>query len=66
MVYTFPVGLGRFDWKTPVGEWRVTAKVKNPTWVMPEDIYQEHLERDGYAERFVPAGPDNPLGHYQA
>jgi L,D-transpeptidase ErfK/SrfK len=65
VVYTFPVGLGRFDWKTPLGVWRVTAKIKNPTWTMPEDIYQEHLERDGEADRFVPAGPDNPLGMYK-
>ncbi|HEY1851815.1 MAG TPA: L,D-transpeptidase family protein [Candidatus Binataceae bacterium] len=65
VVYTFPVGLGRFDWKTPLGVWRVTAKVKNPTWTMPEDIYQEHVERDGYADRFVPAGPDNPLGLFK-
>ncbi len=66
MVYTFPVGLGRFDWKTPLGVWRVTAKIKNPIWVMPEDIYQEHLERDGEADHVVPGGdPDNPLGHYK-
>jgi L,D-transpeptidase ErfK/SrfK len=65
VVYTFPVGLGRFDWKTPLGVWRVTAKVKNPIWVMPEDIYQEHLERDGEADKVVPAGPDNPLGLYK-
>ena len=65
VVYTFPVGLGRFDWKTPLGMWRVTAKIKNPIWVMPEDIYQEHLERDGEADRVVPAGPDNPLGLFK-
>ena len=66
VVYTFPVGLGRFDWKTPIGAWTVTAKVKNPTWVLPEDIYQEHLERDGEADRVVPGSdPDNPLGHYK-
>ena len=65
VVYTFPVGLGRFDWKTPLGPWRVTAKIKNPIWVLPEDIYQEHLERDGEADRVVPAGPDNPLGLYK-
>jgi len=66
VVYTFPVGLGRFDWKTPLGVWRVTEKVKDPTWVLPEDIYQEHLERDGQADRVVPGGvPENPLGHYK-
>ncbi|MGH8324975.1 MAG: L,D-transpeptidase family protein, partial [Steroidobacteraceae bacterium] len=66
VVYTFPVGLGRFDWKTPVSVWRVTGKIVNPTWVVPEDIYEEHLERDGEAEHVVPGGePDNPLGHFK-
>jgi L,D-transpeptidase ErfK/SrfK len=66
VVYTFPVGLGRFDWKTPVGVWRVIAKTKDPTWVVPNDIYQEHLERDGEADHVIPGGePDNPLGHYR-
>jgi L,D-transpeptidase ErfK/SrfK len=66
IVYTFPVGLGRYDWRTPIATFRVTGKVHNPTWVVPEDIYEEHLERDGEAEHVVPGGdPDNPLGHYK-
>ena len=66
VVYTFPVGLGRFDWKTPMGVWTIRDKTHNPTWVVPDDIYQEHLERDGEAEHVVAGGdPDNPLGHYR-
>jgi L,D-transpeptidase ErfK/SrfK len=66
VVYTFPVGLGRFDWKTPVGPFSVRGKTKDPTWVVPDDIYQEHLERDGEAEHMIPGGdPDNPLGKYR-
>jgi L,D-transpeptidase ErfK/SrfK len=67
VVYTFPVGLGRYDWRTPVGKaFRVTAKEHNPPWVVPKDIYQEHLERDGYADNMVPGGdPDNPEGHWR-
>jgi L,D-transpeptidase ErfK/SrfK len=66
VVYTFPVGLGRFDWKTPVGPFRIRGKTKDPTWVVPNDIYQEHLERDGEAEHMIPGGdPDNPLGRYR-
>jgi L,D-transpeptidase ErfK/SrfK len=66
VVYTFPVGVGRFDWKTPVGAWTVVSKTKDPTWVVPDDIYQEHLERDGEADHVIPGGdPDNPLGHYR-
>lgn len=66
VVYTFPVGLGRFDWKTPVADFKVRGKSRNPTWVVPQDIYEEHLERDGVAEHVVEGGdPDNPLGLYR-
>ncbi|HEY2663647.1 MAG TPA: L,D-transpeptidase family protein [Candidatus Binataceae bacterium] len=66
VVYSFPVGLGRFDWKTPAGKFTVRGKTRNPTWVVPNDIYQEHLERDGEAEHVVPGGrDDNPLGLYR-
>lgn len=67
VVYTFPVGLGRYDWRTPVGKtFRVTAKEHNPPWIVPNDIYEEHLERDGFAEHMIPGGdPDNPEGHWR-
>ena len=66
VVYTFPVGLGRYDWKTPIGAFTVKGKTKNPTWNVPLDIYQEHLERDGEADHMIPGGdPDNPLGLYR-
>jgi len=66
VIYTFPVGLGRYDWRTPTGIWTIRDKTHNPTWVVPDDIYQEHLERDGEAEHMIEGGdPDNPLGHYR-
>jgi L,D-transpeptidase ErfK/SrfK len=66
VIFTFPVGLGRYDWRTPTGTWTIRDKTYNPTWVVPDDIYQEHLERDGEAEHLVEGGdPDNPLGHYR-
>jgi len=66
VVYTFPVGLGRFDWRTPVSSFKVRGKTREPAWVLPDDIFQEHLERDGEAEHVIPGGdPDNPLGHYR-
>ena len=66
VVYTFPVGLGRYDWKTPIGAFTVKGKTKNPTWNVPLDIYQEHLERDGEADHMIPGGdPDNPLGLFR-
>ena len=66
VVYTFPVGLGRFDWKTPIGAFTVRGKTKDPTWVVPDDIYEEHLERDGEADHVIKGGdPDNPLGLFR-
>jgi len=66
VVYTFPVGLGRFDWRTPIAAFKVRGKTRDPAWVLPDDIYQEHLERDGEAEHMIPGGdPDNPLGLYR-
>ena len=66
VVYSFPVGLGRFDWKTPVGAFKVRGKTEDPTWIVPQDIYEEHLERDGEADHIVAGGdPDNPLGYFR-
>ncbi len=66
IVMTFPVGLGRDDWRTPEGKFRIRAKTVNPTWVLPESIKAEH-RRDGKpAPDFIAGGaPDNPLGKYR-
>jgi L,D-transpeptidase ErfK/SrfK len=66
IVNTFPVGLGRDDWRTPEGKFRIKGKAVNPTWVLPESIKEEH-RRDGKpAPDFIAGGaPDNPLGKYR-
>jgi L,D-transpeptidase ErfK/SrfK len=66
IVTTFPVGLGRDDWRTPEGKFRIRGKTVNPTWVLPESIKAEH-RRDGKpAPDFIAGGaPDNPLGKYR-
>jgi L,D-transpeptidase ErfK/SrfK len=66
IVTTFPVGLGRDDWRTPEGKFRIRGKTVNPTWVLPESIKIEH-RRDGKpAPDFIAGGaPDNPLGKYR-
>ncbi|MEW6187267.1 MAG: L,D-transpeptidase family protein, partial [Thermodesulfobacteriota bacterium] len=60
----FPVGVGRPDWPTPTGSFRIIGKFKNPTWKVPKSI-QEEMEREGKVilEK-VPPGPDNPLGKF--
>ena len=63
-VLTYPVGIGRLDWKTPLGETFVESKVESPTWYPPKSIILEHEERGEILPRVVKAGPDNPLGKY--
>lgn len=66
-VVTYPVGIGREGWNTPLGLTRVIKKVKNPTWVVPEDIMKWRLEKENggvQLPKSVPPGPDNPLGAY--
>ena len=64
IVITYPISIGRMDWDTPLGETRITAKAKNPSWYPPESIRAEHEEEGDPLPRIVPPGPDNPLGEY--
>lgn len=62
-IYVYPVGVGRMDWKTPLGSWSITRKQENPAWYPPESIRKEHVEMGrGVLPKVVPAGPENPLG----
>jgi L,D-transpeptidase ErfK/SrfK len=64
IVETYPVSVGRMDWKTPLGETRITAKTKDPAWYPPASIRKEHAEQGDMLPSVVPPGPDNPLGPY--
>lgn len=64
-VQTYPISIGRMDWGTPLGQTRIVAKVKNPTWTPPESIRREHAEAGDPLPAVVPAGPNNPLGLYK-
>lgn len=61
-VYSFAHGIGRQDWKTPLGQTRITRKIKNPTWTPPASIRREHAAEGDPLPAVVPAGPHNPLG----
>lgn len=63
-VMTFPIGVGRKHWQTPLGLTKVVRKVINPTWYVPKSIYQEHLRNGDPIKQVVPPGPDNPLGQF--
>ncbi len=63
-VYTFPVGIGRQGWNTPMGLTSIVAKDANPNWYVPESIHREHAEKGDTLPKVVGSGPDNPLGLY--
>ncbi len=65
LVITYPVSIGKMDWKSPLGETSIVAKQKNPNWYPPESIRKEHARNGDPIPKVVPPGPDNPLGAYK-
>ena len=63
-VFTYPVGIGRQGWNTPMGLTSIVAKKANPSWVVPQSIHKEHAQKGDSLPTVVAAGPDNPLGLY--
>ncbi len=63
-VMTYPIGIGRVGWETPIGDTQVVAKARDPDWYVPWSVQQEHKEMGNPLPSVVPPGPDNPLGSY--
>ena len=55
---TWPIGIAKDGYATPLGTTEVTAKRLRPTWTPGPSA-----RRDGYPEKVEP-GPDNPLGEH--
>jgi L,D-transpeptidase ErfK/SrfK len=62
VVKTYPIGIGRVGWETPLGAATVIAKAVDPAWYVPVSVRREHAEMGDPLPSVVPAGPDNPLG----
>jgi L,D-transpeptidase ErfK/SrfK len=62
-VVTYPVGLGRMDFPTPLMQTKVLSRIENPSWTPTEAARREHAEMGDPLPRVVPPGPQNPLGH---
>ena len=63
-VITYPVSIGKMDWRTPLGVTHVIQKQKDPTWYPPESVRKEHADDGDPLPAMVPPGPKNPLGAY--
>jgi L,D-transpeptidase ErfK/SrfK len=64
VVQTYPVSVGRMDWGTPLGTWKIQSKQTGPVWRPPASIRAEAAARGETLPEVVPAGPDNPLGRH--
>jgi lipoprotein-anchoring transpeptidase ErfK/SrfK len=70
LVWTLPVALGTptkkddFNWQTPTGRFKITEKIKNPTWIVPPSIQAEMESQGKEVITSIPAGPDCPLGKF--
>lgn len=59
-VRSWPIGVGRLKFTTPLGETTVVKKTVGPTWYPTEETRAENPELPAA----VPPGPDNPMGAY--
>ena len=59
---TWAIAIGDGGTPSPLGPFTVTSKDKNPTWHVPDSIYNK---MDKPRRRVVPPGPDNPMGAYR-
>jgi lipoprotein-anchoring transpeptidase ErfK/SrfK len=70
LVASLPVALGsptkneKYVWQTPVGKFKITAKIKDPTWTVPPSIQTEMEEQGKDVVTSIPPGPENPLGKF--
>jgi L,D-transpeptidase ErfK/SrfK len=60
----YPVAVGRRSWQTPLGEFAVQTKERNPTWDVPPSILEESRRNGRVLLEHVPPGPTNPLGAF--
>ena len=63
-VVTYPLGIGREGWSTPLAKTTVVRKKADPTWTPPASIRAEHEKAGDPLPAVVAAGPDNPLGQH--
>ena len=63
-VMTYPIGIGRVGWETPLGETTVVSKARDPHWYVPASVRKEHAEMGDPLPSVVLPGPDNPLGSH--
>lgn len=65
VVYTYPLGIGREGWGSPVTLTSIVGKTPNPSWTPPKSIRAEHAADGDILPAVFPPGPNNPLGPFK-
>jgi L,D-transpeptidase ErfK/SrfK len=66
LVYTYPIGIGKVGWSTPMGATKVVMHEKDPIWRPSVALRKDHFNDNGEdLPAVVGPGPDNPLGKYE-
>ena len=58
--FSFPLGVGRDGYLTPLGSTKIARKKEKPSWYLTPSEIRDHPE----LPRVIPPGEDNPLGEY--
>ena len=58
--FSFPLGVGRDGYLTPVGSTKIVRKKEKPSWYLTPSEARDHPE----LPKVIPPGEDNPLGEY--
>jgi len=62
--FTFPVGIGKEGWITPVGQYKIDEKIRFPIWIVPDSIMKFRQQRGDPVQKIVRPGPADPLGDF--
>ena len=62
LLAAYPVGLGKPDWPTPEGQFKIVSQETHKSWVVPQSIQEEMRREQRIVRAEVPPGADNPLG----
>lgn len=63
-LFTYPIGIGRNHYETPIMETKIIEKEEKPIWVPTSEIRYEFLKKGIYLPKMVKSSPANPLGYY--
>lgn len=62
LIKTYPIAVGKIRTQTPIGQFKIGAKISHPTWSVPVSIQREMAAKGKAVTKSVPPGPKNPLG----